>query len=302
MSEAMRIAAVVAGAVLWTGAAWLAFGMLRRARSAERLWPREAAGAAGSEAPDARERYLRWLAGAGMRGAGAPRRFALAQLAALGAGALVAILAGRLAAGSALPGSVDGLLVVGPLAGAVLALGPLALGAGVAAMPALAVRARRRARLDAIAAELPLALELLAALSEAGLSFDASLARLLDEGLAVGPLGEELAGLRRDAAAGLRRTEALRRFGARIELPLVRGVVATLVQAEEIGSGVADALRPLAEDLRQARRERALARVESLPNRLAVALAIGFLPGLLFWTLGPAFHRLFAVIDAISAR
>ena len=65
---------------------------------------------------------------------------------------------------------------------------------------------------------------------------------------------------------------------------------------------MADLLRPQADDLRQRRREEALAQAESLPEKLVVPLLIGFLPGLLVWTLGPAFHQLFTMIDAAMTR
>ena len=75
--------------------------------------------------------------------------------------------------------------------------------------------------------------------------------------------------------------------------------MAALVQAEETGSGLADVLRPLADDLRLRRRERALARAEALPEKLVFPLVLGFLPGLLVWTLGPSFHQLFGIVDSI---
>ncbi|MCH2185285.1 type II secretion system F family protein, partial [Myxococcota bacterium] len=63
--------------------------------------------------------------------------------------------------------------------------------------------------------------------------------------------------------------------------------------------GLADILRPLADDLRQRRRERALAKAEALPEKLVFPLVLGFLPGLLVWTLGPSFHQLVGTIDTI---
>ena len=50
--------------------------------------------------------------------------------------------------------------------------------------------------------------------------------------------------------------------------------------------------------LRRRRREDALARAESLPEKLVVPLLVGFLPGLLAWTLGPAIHQLGEMLSA----
>ena len=38
---------------------------------------------------------------------------------------------------------------------------------------------------------------------------------------------------------------------------------------------------------------------EALPEKLVFPLVLGFLPGLLVWTLGPSFHQLFGIIDSI---
>jgi pilus assembly protein TadC len=59
-------------------------------------------------------------------------------------------------------------------------------------------------------------------------------------------------------------------------------------------------LRPLAEDLRVSRRERALARAEALPEKLVFPLVIGFLPALLLFALGPSLARLIQQLDAIT--
>ena len=91
----------------------------------------------------------------------------------------------------------------------------------------------------------------------------------------------------------------MRRLAGRLEVTPVNNTVAALVQAEEMGSGLADILRPLAEDLRQRRRERALAKAEALPEKLVFPLVIGFLPALLVWTLGPSFFQLVGTIDTI---
>jgi tight adherence protein C len=66
-----------------------------------------------------------------------------------------------------------------------------------------------------------------------------------------------------------------------------------LVQAEQLGKGIARCLRQQADDLRSRRRERALAFANALPVKRLFPLVICFLPGLFVWTLGPAFVQLF---------
>ena len=301
MSDAGRIAAGFVAVCLFSGAAALLIAASARARAGARLGR---GGALEVQAPlrraNAATPLARWLAGAGLRDAEASGRFAVAQALAGALGLAVAILLGRLDAFYAILAAAATIPAFGAGLAPLLLGVPTLLGVAIAAAPALWVRAARRRRADAIEEDLPLALELLAALSEAGLGFDAALARLLDAQPVVRPLTEELRGLQRDAAGGVRRTDSLRRLALRIDRPVARSVVAALIQAEEVGSGIAEVLRPLADDLRQQRRERALARAEALPDKLVVALVIGFLPGLMFWTLGPSFHQLVTLIGGIT--
>lgn len=301
MSEPLRIAVLSAGALLLAGSGWASVAARREARGAERLWREEDAARGLAALPRGwTGRLRRWLALAGLRDPSSLRRFEGAMAVSVVAGGLLALAAARLPALVALRAWVEALPVLGPAFAPLLAGLPMVVAAAALAAPVAFVRARRQARIDAVEADLPLALELLATLSEAGLGFDSALERLLAAQGDGRPLALELRGLQRDLFAGLRRSEALRRLAARLEIPVVSSVVSALVQAEETGAGIAGVLRPLADELRARRRERELARVEALPNKLVVALVIGFLPGLLFWTLGPSFHQLFAILDSIT--
>ena len=71
-----------------------------------------------------------------------------------------------------------------------------------------------------------------------------------------------------------------------------------MVQAEQLGMGIARVLRQQAEDVRNRRRERAIAFANSLPVKRVIPLVICFLPGLFVWTLGPAFVQLFKIADS----
>jgi tight adherence protein C len=137
-------------------------------------------------------------------------------------------------------------------------------------------------------------------LAQAGLGFDAALARVL-RAQPSRELGDELRRYQSELLAGVGRVECLRRMATRVGHPALSSVVAALAQAEEVGSGLSEVLRPLADDVRARRRENALARAEALPEKLVFPLMIGFLPGLMVWTLGPAIHQLVEVLSAIMA-
>ena len=298
LSEPLRLLALAFGAGLIAASLWVALVSMRRARGTARLWAGEDSDAAAP--PAAGAAVDRWLSLAGLRGPHARRRL-MTSLAASGlAAATIAAVGPRLPGLAATIDWAGALPALGPALAPLLSGLPWGAALGVLVAPVLAVRAQRQRRIEAVEVDLPLVLELLATLSETGLGFDAALARILDAQDDSRPLTGELRALQRDARAGVRRSDCLRRFASRLEIPVVTSVVSALVQAEESGAGVAGVLRPLADDLRAQRRERELARVEALPNKLVLALVVGFLPGLLLWTLGPSFHQLFEIINSIT--
>lgn len=167
-------------------------------------------------------------------------------------------------------------------------------------LPLTVVRAKRRRRVQMIEQDLPLAMELMATLSEAGLAFDSALFRILKTRLAGRPLADELKIYQADMLAGRSRIESLRRLSARVRVGSISILVSALVQAEQMGMGVARVLRMQADDVRARRRERAIAFANALPVKRLFPLVICFLPGLFVWTLGPAFVQLFKLTETFT--
>src|SRR5438046_2128112 len=75
-----------------------------------------------------------------------------------------------------------------------------------------------RDRVAKIDEDLPITLELLATLADAGIGFDAALDRILASQPADRPLAEELRVFQVELQAGRPRTECLRRLGRRIDV------------------------------------------------------------------------------------
>jgi len=167
-------------------------------------------------------------------------------------------------------------------------------------LPITTVRSARRKRVAMIEQDLPLAMELMATLSEAGLSFDSALLRILKTRLAGRPLASELNLYHADLLAGRPRIQSLRRLSGRIRIGSISILVSALVQAEQMGMGIAKVLRTQADDIRARRRERAIAFANSLPVKRLFPLVICFLPGLFVWTLGPAFVQLFKLTETFT--
>ena len=282
-------------AIVALAAGAMGLSLHRRARSRARLWEHDK--------PDAERHTLgrtgRWLMLAGFGRRDATSRFATFCVAGFCAATAMAWLLAGSSPLHTLAWETSAIPVVGPpIARLVLAL-PWLAALVLSAAPILLVRARRDRRVAAVEQDLPMVLELLATLAEGGLGFDASLDRVVESQPAGRPLIDALRLFRLEVRGGGARIECLRRLAWRLEVPAVSSAVAALIQAEELGSGLAEVLRPLAEDLRLRRRERALAKAETLPEKLVFPLVLGFLPGLLVWTLGPSLHQLVTTIDTI---
>ena len=249
------------------------------------------------------ERLAQWLSRAGFRSPSASSIYLATTAAGLAAGLAAVLLLNRfqLVAAmietlAAIPGGVGDAL-------AVVALGaPYIIVIILVLAPTLVVRSARRERVEAIEQDLALTLELLATLAEAGLGFDAAIARIQESESGQRPLSDELRIYQRDTLGGVSRVESLRRLAQRIGINSVSIFISALVQAEQIGASLSETLRTQADDLRDRRKLRALLLAQALPVKLAFPLMFCFLPGIFFSTLGPVLNQLVDVVDSVIRR
>jgi tight adherence protein C len=241
----------------------------------------------------------RWLSLAGFRGESAPPKFVAITLAAAlaGCGASYAyrhwLVQPLVQAVSNVPGGVGEALTATLLSGSWIVF------VATACAPLLVVRATRRRRVRAIEHDLPLVLELLATMAEAGLSFDAGLSQVVRSEPRDRPLISELVTFQRDILAGVPRIDALRQLSRRVEVPSLTAFTSAVVQAERVGAGMAETLRRQAEDLRGRRREQALMLAQALPVKLVFPLVVCFLPGIFVSTLAPVIYQMIQVANSV---
>ena len=280
--------------------AWLLARRLgAKRRSLERVFTEPADVAEQPDADSALAGFLRrWLFLAGYRRSSAPAAFVTAMLLAIGVGLATALAV----LGSGLTKELFETIALfppplGDLLLPIAYLAPWTLLLILVLLPWMLVRRSRRQRVEKVEQDLPISLELLATLSEAGLGFDAALARVLDSVLEDRPLAREFRTYQSDLLAGRTRVESLRRLARRLEVSSVAILVSALVQAEQLGSGIAEALRRQADDLRDRRRERANAFAMALAVKRMIPLVVCFMPGIFVWTVGPALTRLFQMAD-----
>ena len=155
--------------------------------------------------------------------------------------------------------------------------------------PDTAVAHRAEARQRRIRDDLPDSLDQLTICVEAGLAFDAGLARVAQTG--DGPLAAEIGRVIQDVQLGMPRGDALERLLERTDVPELRQFVHAIHQAEVYGVPVARALRAQAAEQRQRRCSRAEERAQKVPVKLVFPLVLCILPALFVVVLGPAALR-----------
>ncbi len=147
---------------------------------------------------------------------------------------------------------------------------------------------------------LPDALDLLVICAEAGLSLDASLVRVSRELEMTWPdLSEEFGITAAELTYLPDRRVAFENLNARTNMGSIRGVVNTLLQTAKFGTPLAQSLRILAAEFREARITRAEEKAARLPAMLTVPMILFILPTLFIVLLGPA---VIGIIDTFSHR
>lgn len=145
---------------------------------------------------------------------------------------------------------------------------------------------RRRARVEEVQRELPDVLDLLAICVEAGQGLEAALATVAQR--EDGVLPAELRHTLREMELGVSRRVALEHLRDRLAVPDVSGLVASLVQAEVLGTPIGDVLHTQATEQRRRRRAQVREQAAKLPVKMLVPLTIFILPALFVVVLGPA--------------
>jgi tight adherence protein C len=198
------------------------------------------------------------------------------------------------AAATSVPGGL------GDLARPVLVGAPWILLTLFVMLPWALLSSARRRRLEQIEQDMPVTLEMLATMSESGLSFDGALNKVVETNTSNRPLFQELRTFVVESLSGVPRVQCFRRLSRRIELPAMNVFVSALVQAEQIGSGFTRVLRIQADDLRGRRREEANMLAQSLTVKLVFPLVLCFLPAIFVSTLGPTFLQFLKITESLT--
>jgi tight adherence protein C len=184
----------------------------------------------------------------------------------------------------------DGLRTLAPIGGALLGF----FG------PDIIIRNMIGKRAHQMELGLPDALDLLVICAEAGLSLDAALVRVSRELEMTWPeLSEEFGITAAELTYLPERKLAFDNLNARTNMASIRGVVNTLLQTAKFGTPLAQSLRILAAEFREARITRAEEKAARLPAMLTVPMILFILPTLFIVLLGPA---ILSIMDTFSGK
>jgi tight adherence protein C len=237
-------------------------------------------------ANDSKESLQSGLVRAGIRDASAPTVF-------LGVKLVMAI------------GGVVGWIAIHSVLGRPLEsalFGALAAGAIGFYVPTIWLYLKGEARRGQVQRALPDTLDLLVVCVESGLGLNAAIERVGHEiALASPALSDEMLMVNQEVRTGLSRGEALRRLARRTGVEDVYALTALLVQADRLGTSVAQSLRAHAESMRTKRRQRAEQMARKAGIKLAFPLVFLIFPALLVVILGPAAIQLMEAIAAQNA-
>lgn len=134
----------------------------------------------------------------------------------------------------------------------------------------------------------PDALDMMLICVQGGIGLEQAVSRIAEEIAEHSPvLAEELGILSAEMAMLNDRRTALSDFGRRVG-GQAKSFATALIQAEQYGTSISQALRVMANELREIRMAKAEEKAASLPPKLTVPMILFFLPALFVIILGPA--------------
>jgi tight adherence protein C len=160
-------------------------------------------------------------------------------------------------------------------------------------VPSLYLDKRIKARKAEHQSGFPDFMDLLVVCADAGLSMEASLARVgreLSDSYPSLTANLHMANL--EIRAGRTMSEALEHLGDRLGIEEARSFSTLIQQSAELGSSITEALRVYSDDMRHKRLSRAEEKAYSLPAKLSVPMMVCIFPVLFVVILLPVFIRL----------
>jgi tight adherence protein C len=168
-------------------------------------------------------------------------------------------------------------------------------------LPDLWLSSRIKARQRDIVNAVPDVLDLLMVCVEAGMGFDAAVARVADQpDIQKSPLHQELLRMHLEVRAGRPREEALRALGERAGVQEVKSMVAAFIQTDRLGTPLGKTLRVHAESARVERRHRAEERAYLAPLKMIFPTVFFLMPAFFLVAMGPSLLGLVRAMKTLA--
>ena len=180
-------------------------------------------------------------------------------------------------------GLLLGLLLKNPIYLAVAVAGGAILGFY---LPVLWLKQKVDKRRSEIQKGLPDAMDLLVIAVDAGLGFDAALARVTDK--YKNALSDEFAKVLREVSLGRPRLEAMDEMGRSSGVEDLHNFIQAIIQSEQFGTGIGKILRIQADEMRRKRRQRAQEKAAQATLKMMLPMVGCIFPTLWIVLLGPA--------------
>ncbi len=158
-------------------------------------------------------------------------------------------------------------------------------------LPFIWLRDQIKKRHHKIARALPYSIDLLTLSVEAGLDFQAAIAKVVEKGQP-GPLREELSIMLGEIRLGKTREQSLRNLSDRVRLPQLTSFVSNLVQADRMGTSLGKVLRIQSTQMRIERTQRAEKLANEAPVKMLFPLVLCIFPTVFMILFGPIIYRL----------
>jgi tight adherence protein C len=162
--------------------------------------------------------------------------------------------------------------------------GLLPIGAGLM-LPDYLIGARATDRRRRFARGFPDVVDLLVVSVEAGLSLDGAVQEVVER--TAGVIGDELRRVLDQISLGVPRGQAWRRLVERLPIPELSAFVAALIQAEQMGTGIAQVLRAQSDALRLRRSLTIREVAAKMPVKMLFPMIFFIFPSVFIVVLGP---------------
>lgn len=159
-------------------------------------------------------------------------------------------------------------------------------------LPSILVKNHIQKRQEEINLNFPDALDMLLICVQGGIGLEQAIDRIAEEVTELSEtLAEELGILSAEMGLLNDRRTALLDFARRVGSGAAKSFATALIQAEQYGTSVTNAMNIIADDLRDERMQEAERKAAALPPKLTVPMIVFFLPGLFYIILGPLYLK-----------